>query len=135
MTQSRRHERARPKFYASTLSLSQFGTNAIFSLVPFGDDKSDLDKKKNVAIDSNSSVLLQMPRLHKKKKLLICFNFNVRLTNIIFVNLFYYLIYFCYYLWVLLHFLVLFMSLTILFHLSFTFIYGTFNKKFSVSAK
>ena len=98
LTQSRRHECAKPKFYASTLSLSQFGTNAIFSLVPFGDDKSDLDKKKNVAIDSNSSVSLQMPRLHKKKKLLIYFNFNIRLTNIIFVNLFYYLTYFYYYL-------------------------------------
>ena len=46
LTQSRRHERAKPEFYASTLSLSQFGTNAIFSLVPFGHDKSDLDKRK-----------------------------------------------------------------------------------------
>ena len=43
--------------------------------------------------------------------------------------------YFCYYSWVSLHFLVLFMSLTILFLLTFTFIYCTFNKKFSISAK
>ena len=34
-----------------------------------------------------------------------------------------------------LHFLVLFMDLIILFQLTFTFIYTTFNKKFSVSAK
>ena len=39
------------------------------------------------------------------------------------------LIYFCYYSWILLHFLVPFMSLTILFQLTFTFIYGTFSKK------
>ena len=46
LTQSRRHERAKPEFYASTLSLSQFGTYAIFSLVPSGHVKSDLDKRK-----------------------------------------------------------------------------------------
>ena len=56
-------------------------------------------------------------------------SFSVRLTKIIFANLFYYSTYFCYYLWVLLHFLVLFMSLTILFQLTFTFIYSTFSKK------
>ena len=37
--------------------------------------------------------------------------------------------YFCYYLWVLLHFSVLFMDFTLLFQLIFTFIYNTFNKK------
>ena len=60
---------------------------------------------------------------------------SVRLTWIIFINLFYYSIYFYYYSWVLLHFLVLFMGLTILFQLTFTFIYGIFNKKFSVLTK
>ena len=43
--------------------------------------------------------------------------------------------YFCYYLWVLLHFLVLFIGSTVLFQLTFTFIYSTFSKKFSVSTK
>ena len=50
-------------------------------------------------------------------------------------GLFYYLAYFYYYSWVSLHFLVPFMSLTILFQLTFSFIYSTFCKKFSVSAK
>ena len=45
-----------------------------------------------------------------------------------FANLFYYSAYFSYYLWISLHFF-------ILFQLTFTFIYSTFNKKFSVSAK
>ena len=40
---------------------------------------------------------------------------NVCLANLFFANLFYYSAYFCYYLWVLLYFLVLFMSHTILF--------------------
>ena len=52
-----------------------------------------------------------------------------------FVNLFYYLVYFYYYLWVLLYFLILFIDLTILFQLTFTFIYITFNKKISISTK
>ena len=52
-----------------------------------------------------------------------------------FANLFYYSIYFLYYSWVLLHFLVLFMDPTILFHITFTFIYSTFSKKFSISVK
>ena len=43
--------------------------------------------------------------------------------------------YFCYYSWVPLHFLVLFIGSTVLFQLTFTFIYSTFNKKFSVSTK
>ena len=46
-----------------------------------------------------------------------------------FANLFYYSAYFCYYSWTPLHFLVLFMGLTVLFQLTFTFIYSIFNKK------
>ena len=49
-----------------------------------------------------------------------------------FTNLFYYLTYFCYYLWVLLHFLILFIGPIVLFQLTFTFIYDTFSKKFSI---
>ena len=49
--------------------------------------------------------------------------------KIIFANIFYYSAYFLYYLWVSLHFLILFMSPTILFQLIFTFIYNTFSKK------
>ena len=44
-----------------------------------------------------------------------------------FANFFYYLAYFYYYSWAALHFLVLFMGLTILFQLTFTFIYSTFK--------
>ena len=61
--------------------------------------------------------------------------YSVCLAKIIFANLFYYLAYFWYYSWVLLYFLVLFTGSIILFQLTFTFIYSTFNKKFSVSAK
>ena len=50
-------------------------------------------------------------------------------------SLFYYLAYFYYYSWALLHFLILFMSSTVLFQLTFTSIYSTFNKNFSVLAK
>ena len=56
-------------------------------------------------------------------------------THPIFGNLFYYLTYFCYYSWVPLHFLVLFMGSTVLFQLTFSFIYSIFNKKFSILAK
>ena len=59
----------------------------------------------------------------------------MRLACIIFANLFYYLVYFCYYSWFSLYFLVLFMSLTELFQLTFTYIYSIFNKKFSILAK
>ena len=52
-----------------------------------------------------------------------------------FVNLFYYLAYFYYYLRVSLHFLALFMSPTVLLRLTFTFLYGSFNKKFLILAK
>ena len=65
----------------------------------------------------------------------IFFLLSVHLTKIIFANLFYCLAYFCYYLWVLLHFLVLFMGFTLLFQLLFIFIYSTFSKKFSISVK
>ena len=56
-------------------------------------------------------------------------SFYVCLAKIIFASLFYYSAYFCYYSWTPLHFLVLFMNLTILFQLTFTFIYSTFSKK------
>ena len=46
-----------------------------------------------------------------------------------FASLFYYSAYFCYYSWISLHFLVLFMGSIILFQLTFTFIYNTFSKK------
>ena len=52
----------------------------------------------------------------------IC-HLSVYLVSLFFVNLFYYSAYFCYYLWVSLHFLVLFMSFIIPFQLIFTFIY------------
>ena len=51
------------------------------------------------------------------------------------INLFYYSTYFCYYLRAPLYFLVLFMGLIVLFQLTFTFIYSTFSKKISISAK
>ena len=60
---------------------------------------------------------------------------SVYLAKIIFAKLFYYSTYFCYYLWVSLHFLVIFMGPTVLFQLTFTFIYSTFSKKFSISTK
>ena len=47
-------------------------------------------------------------------------------------SLFYCSVYFCYYSWAPLHFLVLFMGPTLLFQLTFTFIYSTFSKKCSV---
>ena len=43
------------------------------------------------------------------------------LVKIIFTKLFYYLVYFCYYSWVSLYFLILFIDLTVLFQLTFTF--------------
>ena len=50
-------------------------------------------------------------------------------------KLFYYSAYFCYYSWDPLHFLVLFMGLTVLFQLNFTFIYSIFSNKFLFSVK
>ena len=61
-------------------------------------------------------------------QLLVICRLNVYFAKIIFINLFYYLAYLCYYSWVLLHFLVLFMGLIVLFQLTFTFIYNTINK-------
>ena len=49
---------------------------------------------------------------------------------IAYISFFYYLAYFLYYSWVPLHFLILFMDLTLLFQLTFSFIYNTFSKKF-----
>ena len=43
--------------------------------------------------------------------------------------------YFCYYLQVLLYFLILFMGINVLFQLLFNFIYNTFNKKFIILIK
>ena len=68
----------------------------------------------------------------KKKKSYVHVKFvriRVHLTKIIFVNLFYYSAYFCYYSWSYYIFLLLFMGLIILFQLIFTFIYNTFSKK------
>ena len=64
-----------------------------------------------------------------------CDLLNVRLDWDEKLKLFYYLTYFCYYLRVSLHFLVLFMDPTVLFQRTFNFIYSTFSNKFSVSAK
>ena len=50
-------------------------------------------------------------------------------------QLFFSFIYNTFSIWVLLHFLILFMSPTILFQLFFSFIYNTFSKKFSVSTE
>ena len=51
------------------------------------------------------------------------------------LKLFYYLVYFYYYSWTLLHFLILFIGLIIIFQLTFIFIYDTFSNKFLVSTK
>ena len=55
---------------------------------------------------------------------------GVCLASLFFANLFYYSAYFCYYSWVSLHFLVLFMDPIILFQLTFIFIYSIFSKFF-----
>ena len=56
----------------------------------------------------------------------------VCLKTLFFFN---YLVYFCYYLLVSLQFFVLFVNPIVLFQLFFSFIYGNFSKKFSISAK
>ena len=61
--------------------------------------------------------------------------FSVRLALMKVASLFYYSAYFCYYSWALLYFLMLFIDPTVLFQLTFTFIYNTFSNKFLVSAK
>ena len=82
-----------------------------------------------------------------KKKKPKCRRWNVDSVSkwtlsLFFASLFYYSAYFCYYSWVSLYFLVLFMGSTVLFQLIFTFIYSTihephctFNKIFSVLVK
>ena len=60
---------------------------------------------------------------------------SVRLGSNENYKLFHYSAYFLYYSWALLHFLVPFMGLTVLFQLTFIFIYSTFSNKFLVSAK
>ena len=59
----------------------------------------------------------------------VCFGKNLK------ASLLCYSTYFCYYSWASLHFLILFMGPTVLFQLTFTFIYNTFSNKFLVSAK
>ena len=78
-----------------------------------------------------------MKTMTEMGKLLSCLEekLSVRLAKIIFANLFYYSAYFCYHLWVPLHFLTLFISLTVLFQLTFTFIFSTFSKKNLILAK
>ena len=71
-------------------------------------------------ITSGTMVTVEDLKQELSKYLLVC------LTKIIFANLFYYSAYFYYYLWVPLHFLVLFIGLTVPFQL--TFIYGNFSK-------
>ena len=61
--------------------------------------------------------------------------FSLRLDTNEKLKLFHYSAYFYYYSWVSLHFLVLFIDLTLLFQLTFTFIYSRFSNKFLVSAK
>ena len=76
----------------------------------------------------NSSSAKYLRHIHPSRS-------SVRLTLIIFANLFNYLAYFYYYSWVSLHFLILFIDLTILFQPTFTFIYSTFSKKISILTK
>ena len=61
---------------------------------------------------------------------LLEFQVLVSFDMINFANLFYYLAYFCYYLWASLHFLILFIDSIVLFQLTFTFIYSSFSKNF-----
>ena len=60
---------------------------------------------------------------------------NVHLGQDEKLKLFYCSVYFYYYLWVILHFLTLFIGSMVLFQLTFTFIYNTFSYYFSVLAK
>ena len=85
-----------------------------------------------------STIFFSFSKISESQKDSLCEekenSISVRLAWIIFSNLFYYSAYFCYYPWVTLHFLVLFIGPTILFQLIFTFIYSTFSKKFLVLA-
>ena len=60
---------------------------------------------------------------------------SVRLGWVEIFSLFAILAYFCYYLWVPLHVLILFMSPIVLFSLFFNLFFYTFSKKFSISTK
>ena len=79
--------------------------------------------------------------IHLKIILLRCFQFSVSVkisciqTEVCVWLQLKKLAYFCYYSWVILYFLVLFMGLTVLFHLTFTLMYNTFSKKFSIPTK
>ena len=73
--------------------------------------------------------------IHQPKKKRSQNPYCVYFSSLFFANLFYHSAYFCYCSWILLHFLVLFICLTVLFLLTFTFIYNIFSKKFSVSIK
>ena len=70
-----------------------------------------MDNSKNKLNNKKMALFLKKK---KKKGLSVC------LAKIIFANLFYYSVYFCYYSWALLYFLILFMGLIILFQLTFT---------------
>ena len=95
----------------------------------------------HLQIDSCEAIVLVVNCFcqHKLKKepivLIFLLRLRLHLETDYKASLFYYLVYFCYYSWVSLHFLVLFISLNVLFQLTFTFIYSTFSKKFSVSVK
>ena len=86
------------------------------------------------------SVLSYVKKLHYLIFLIINYIilFSVRLDTDENYKLFLYSAYFYYYSWTPLHFLSLFMGPTVLFQkytVIFTFIYSTFNNKFSVSVK
>ena len=81
-------------------------------------------EKKNRTLGAHLAKMMVMLRT-----LCLCLDTNEKW------KLFYYLAYFCYYSLASLHFFVQFMGLTVLFQLTFTFIYSTFSNKFSVSVK
>ena len=56
-------------------------------------------------------------------------------SNYLKSQLIYYSVYFYYYIWDSQHFLILFICFTVLFQLTFTFIYNTFSKKISIDLK
>ena len=83
-----------------------------------------------IEIEGSNYVILFESR--SPKSLCSIVQLRLHLDSLFFTNLFYYSAYFCYYSWDPLHFLVLFMGLTVLFQLIVIFIYSTFNKKFSI---
>ena len=74
----------------------------------------ELCNERKEVIDLNDKI--------SKSRISVCLDTNEK------IKLFYYLAYFCYYSWGPLHFLVLFISLAVLFQLTFIFIYSTFSK-------